>query len=779
MKKNRAVQLFFILAVLATQDAFAQFSTGTWRDHLPYGNVIDVCYDEINMVYAATPYAIVSYNPATFEIERWSKVNRLSDVGISAVEYDSNSDAVIVGYTNGNLDVLFDQAEFNLPDIKLSNIVGDKQIYDILPYNGLLYLSTGFGIVVIDVAAREVRSTYFLGPNGEQQKVNDVLVMNNEIYAISDSTVLKASATNPFLANFQNWTAVTDWAGSGTYADATVFAGSLFVHRVETDNDKIYQFNPTVGSWVLFNAFGTLRYGRMWNSADYLCLAGDWAAICYDAAFYPVYNVSQLDGQNLSPNFAIRDMHKDFWVADKVYGLVGKKNNGEDLTIRPDGPASAEVRKLNAYNNNLWVAHGGIYPYGGNLWRSGNFSGRVDDKWTTYAPGPGANATPGVSDMVDVAIDPLNNKRVFYGSWEEGLIQRATDGALTYYNVETGNNPLQGSGYTWAPGWTGVGGIAFDANGVLWLTNSYSTKPVQAVDRDGNFIPFSCAPYVTNDDWLKDIMPTREGYVWAIVAGKGIVVRDPKGTVSNASDDDITFLSEAAGAGGLANKDVYCMIEDLDGEVWVGTLQGLSVFYSQSSLFSEDPLDGEPILITQDGNVQKLLDTETITCIEIDGGNRKWVGTRNSGVYLFSADGLQEIEHFTEENSPLPINSISDIAINQDNGEVFIATEEGMVSYFSTATNFDQEMKHVSVFPNPVLPDFDGNITVDGLAYNSSVRITDAAGNVVFQGQSEGGRVFWNGKTVDGLRPATGMYYVYCSNPDGKKTETLQLTFIH
>ena len=779
VKKYRVVQFFLILALSVAHNAMAQFSTGTWRDHLPYGNVIDVCYDEINMVYAATPYAIVSYNPATFEVERWSKVNRLSDVGISAVEYDAHSDAVIVGYSNGNLDILLEDGQFNMPDIKLSNIVGDKQIYDILSYNGLLYLSTGFGVVVIDLTAREVRSTYFLGPNGEQQKVNDVLVLNNEIYAISESRVLKASVTNPFLANFQNWTVVTDWPAAGAYADATEFAGNLFVHTVDATNDKIHKKDLTTGTWSVFSEFGTMRFGRIWNSEDYLCLTGEWAAICYDELLYLAYNISDLDGGTIAPNFVIRDMQNTLWVADKGRGLVGRKGNGQDLTVRPDGPASAEVRKLNAYNNNLWVAHGAIYPYGGNLWRPGNFSGRVGDTWTTYLPGAGANSTPGVSDMADVAIDPYNNNRVFYGSWEEGLIQRATDGTLTYYNVETGNNPLQGSGFTWAPGWTGVGGVAFDPNGVLWLTNSYSSKPVQAVDREGNFIAFSCAPYVTNDDWLKDIMPTREGYIWAIVAGRGIVVRDPNGTVSNASDDDITFLSEAEGAGGLANKDVFCMIEDLDGEIWVGTLQGLSVFYSQSSLFSEDPLDGEPILITQDGNVQKLLDTETITCIEIDGGNRKWIGTRNSGVYLFSSDGLQQIEHFTQENSPLPTNSISDIAINQDNGEVFIASEEGMVSYFSTATNFDQEMKNVRVFPNPVSPEFDGNITVDGLAYNSSVRITDAAGNVVFQGESEGGRVFWNGKTTDGQRPATGMYYVYSSNPDGKKTETLQLTFIH
>ncbi len=472
MKKYRFIQFVFLAVFCASSAAYAQFSTGTWRDHLPYGNVVDVCYDEINMVYAATPYAIVSYNPATFEVERWSKVNRLSDVGISAVEYDPNSDAVVVGYSNGNLDILLEDTQFNLPDIKLSNIIGDKRIYDILSYNGLLYLSTGFGVVVVDLSAREVRSTYFLGPNGEQQKVNDVLVFNNEIYAISDSKVLKASVTNPFLANFQNWTEVTDWPTAGAYSDATEFAGSLFVHTIDETNDKIHRKDLTTGTWSVFSEFGNMRFGRIWNSDTYLCLAGEWAAICYDELLYLAYNLSDIDGGTIAPNFVIRDMQNTLWVADKGRGLVGRKGNGQDLTVRPDGPASAEVRKLNAYNHNLWVAHGGIYPYGGNLWRNGNYSGRVGDSWNTYSPGAGANATPGVSDMADVAIDPCNNNRVFYGSWEEGLIQRAGDGTLTYYNVETGDNPLQGSGFTWAPGWTGVGGVAFDPNGVLWLTNS-------------------------------------------------------------------------------------------------------------------------------------------------------------------------------------------------------------------------------------------------------------------------------------------------------------------
>jgi hypothetical protein len=769
---------FFLFFLFFMQLARAQYSVGTWRDHLPYGNVVDVCFDHERTVYGATPFGVFTYEPSTGEIERWNKINRLSDVDITAIEFNDPVDAVVVGYRNGNVDFLFRDQTINLPDIKLSNIVGDKAIYDVYSFGDYVYLSCGFGVVVIDVFALEVKSTYFLGENGQQDKINDVFAMNNELYVVGSTGVKKASLNNPFLANFQNWTPVTDWQGVGRVVDAEYFQNNLFVHYETETNDVIWRFDIANNVWTVFAEFQTMRYKRLWSNEFYLCIPGEWAVQVFDVLLYEALNLSSVDNSNLTPNMVVRDKNNTLWIADKQRGLVGKKVSGEEFTIKPEGPASAEVRRMGTYKNNLWVAHGGLFPYGGNFWRQGIVSGRVGESWSqkTFQ---GLNQTPGVSDVVAVAIDPIDNSHVSFGSWEEGLIDLKSDGSISVFNSETSNSTLEGSGFDWALGWTGVAGMAYDQEGILWFTNSYANKPLQAKDRAGNFYAFSFSPFLTNDDWYTDVLASREGYLFAIVSGRGILAFDNNGTVSNSSDDNYKLLTEADGSGGLASKDVLCMMEDLDGELWVGTVQGLSVFYSQSSLFSDDPLDAEPILITQDGNVQELLGTESITAIEIDGGNRKWIGTKSSGVFLFSPDGLQQLAHYTTENSPLLSNSISDIAITQENGEVFIATESGMLSYFSTATIFDQTMENVRVFPNPVEPTYEGNITVDGLAYNSTIRITDTAGNVVYQGVSEGGRAFWNGKDSNGNRPATGVYYVFCSNPDGKKTEVLQFTLIH
>jgi hypothetical protein len=220
------------------------------------------------------------------------------------------------------------------------------------------------------------------------------------------------------------------------------------------------------------------------------------------------------------------------------------------------------------------------------------------------------------------------------------------------------------------------------------------------------------------------------------------------------------------------------MEEDLDSEVWVGTASGLAIFYSPSAIFEESTIDAEQILIQQDGNTQILLETEAINCIEVDGSNRKWIGTKNSGVYLFSDDGINEVYHFTEENSPLPSNNVYDVAINHSNGEVLFATQNGIMGFFSTATNFDNEMSNVRVYPNPVRPDFEGTITIDGLAYDSSIKITDIQGNILYETMSEGGRAIWNGLLTDGTKPATGVYLIYAGSPDGAASEVRKITFI-
>jgi ligand-binding sensor domain-containing protein len=257
-----------------------------------------------------------------------------------------------------------------------------------------------------------------------------------------------------------------------------------------------------------------------------------------------------------------------------------------------------------------------------------------------------------------------------------------------------------------------------------------------------------------------------------------LIVLNTNGTLATQSDDLYKLLNDEEGNGGLPNNEVYCMEEDLDGELWVGTLEGIAVFYSTDDIFTAESVNAEQILIEQDGNIQILLETEAVTCIEIDGGNRKWVGTQNSGVFLFSPDGLEEIFHFTSTNSPLPSNNVLDIAINHSTGEVYFATESGVVSFMSTATNFGLEINEVSVFPNPVRPGYEGLITIDGLAYDTDVKITDMGGNLVYKTTSEGGRAIWDGLTLNGEKAVHGVYLIFCSNPDGSATQVAKVAVV-
>jgi hypothetical protein len=174
-------------------------------------------------------------------------------------------------------------------------------------------------------------------------------------------------------------------------------------------------------------------------------------------------------------------------------------------------------------------------------------------------------------------------------------------------------------------------------------------------------------------------------------------------------------------------------------------------------------------LIEQGGYVENLLENEIINCILVDGANRKWIGTANSGAYLISADGTRELLHFNTDNSPILSNTIKTIAINGETGEVFFGTNKGIISYKNTATEPDSEFSNVVVYPNPVRRDYSGTIAIKGLVKNCDVRITDIAGNVIYTTQSLGGQAIWDGNNFEGRKASTGVYLIYCTNPDGSQ----------
>ncbi|MGC9344316.1 MAG: two-component regulator propeller domain-containing protein, partial [Bacteroidales bacterium] len=326
-----------------------------------------------------------------------------------------------------------------------------------------------------------------------------------------------------------------------------------------------------------------------------------------------------------------------------------------------------------------------------------------------------------------------------------------------------------------------LGGLTFDRQKNLWITNSGVAEPLSVLTRDGEWISYR-VPEITNLN-LGDIIITQSGHKWFILrGGNGLYVYDDKGTLENDDDDEMKKVSVVDRNNKVITNEIISIAEDRKGNIWLGTNEGVLVYYSPNRVFSGENFYAQQIIVPRNdgsGLGDPLLGTETVQCIEVDGANRKWLGTRNGGVFLVSEDGLEEVRAFNTDNSPLLSNNISDIAINDESGEVFFATNNGIISYVSDATEPDDAFSDVYVYPNPVREDYQGNVIISGLVENTYVKITDVNGNLVHESRSLGGQAVWDGKNLRNERVSTGIYLVFCSTEDGLQTHVTKLLFIH
>ncbi len=205
--------------------------------------------------------------------------------------------------------------------------------------------------------------------------------------------------------------------------------------------------------------------------------------------------------------------------------------------------------------------------------------------------------------------------------------------------------------------------------------------------------------------------------------------------------------------------------EDRDGKLWVGTADGVIVINDPVAMLNPSATIERVKVPRNDGTVYAdyLLDSQLVTSIAVDNANRKWMGTSTSGLYLVSADGKEIIENFNTDNSYLPTNEILSVVCDPKSNIVYVGTRYGLAEYSSDASPAAGDYSEVYAYPNPVRPDYGGWITVKGLMDDSLVKIADAAGNVFFQGRSEGGMITWDGCNAAGQRVKTGVYYVFAS----------------
>lgn len=753
------ISVLAIPSIMYSQDR----PIGYWRSHLPYNTAFSIASDGIT-IFVATERSFYTSNLATSELTSYSKVDGMSDVDMSYLAYDTISNTVVLAYENSNIDLFKDNSFFNIPDLKIKSVTGSKRINHIYTHDGIAYLSTDLGIVVINLDKKEIKETYTFNRDAQILPINGFISSGNYFYAATEKGLYRAAMNSINLQDFSAWTPID--------TSRNLLSLAAIQDKVVTITDDSLFYIDNSGLKYIYKSDSSLRHLDA-------CFNGFWLTEYYTKTFNGKAKKLNLNFQFVdsfnTTGFArqvIEPIAKTTWIADEFSGLKKRDSLNTEYynTTLPEGPNSNTSFDIYANNDELWIAHGGydqFLIFSNNKTGISHFEGEKWKGYAIYQYPPFGDSTYDFTEIIKGA-----DGTVYAGSNQSGLFELRTDGSYRYHK----QNSIIDESLT-APGKYRVMGLTFDKDGNLWGCLLGGLHELFVKTKDGNWYEFSVPigrPYphaaahlVIDDDNQK----------WfASPSGGGLIVYDDNNTIENPSDDKYRQLLSGKGAGGLPDNEVYCLAKDKTGAIWVGTGNGIGIINCPGQVIAGQ-CEAELRIVQYDQFAGYLFQNEVIRALAVDGANRKWIGT-NNGVWLISADGDKIIYRFTAENSPLPSNQIQKITIDPITGTVYIGTDLGLISYRSGAVDGGTENKNVTTFPNPVPSGYAGTIAIRGLVDNADVRITDISGQLVYRTKALGGQAVWNGLDYTGRRPQSGVYLIFITNKDGSQTHVGKMVFM-
>ncbi|MBQ9296670.1 MAG: hypothetical protein IJ204_05690 [Paludibacteraceae bacterium] len=736
-----------------------------WRLHYGYTDPHEVASGK-QYIYACANGSLFAVDKSDGTITYWNKSNGLNGNSVSHIAYDSYSSQLVIAYDDGRIDLMTEDGTVRqMPDIymKASSVAVD--IRAIFCSKRYCYLAMPFGIVTINPKKAEVVDTYYIGEDAQSVDVYSVVELGDTLYALSDGYIYSA-ALSANLADYKYWNKHP--LPTDRVQQAAVYKSELYM----LSEGELY--HKSTNSWDKISTDSVLW---MHPSGGQLLLYSEEKRLYrLDEAHQPVRITNQ---------YMLHDAlceNGEYWLAEAGLGLVHLTAEGGQH-YHPEGPNSNFAYSLTAAHNRIYSVVGGRWATQFFRPTSINIYDGTDwvkyDWWAIYTQ-TGIRST----DPVSVAVDPKDANHYFIATYTSGVFEFKRD-HFVHYGPD--NSTLDVALEGLAPDeYTRTDGVMVDDQGNLWVLNATSVgSPIHIFTPNG--VWYKLAPYVSGKA-LSFITPKgimvdhRDSHrKWMIEqrGETGIILLDDGGTPTYGGDDKcVKRMSFTDQNGNILTPDNYiCMAQDLDNRIWIGTSTGIIVLPSSTDFFSSS--ECRRIIIPRNDGTNLgdyLLGDERINCLAVDGGNRMWIGTGNSGLYLMEDDTIC-VAHFTAENSLLPSNSIQSIAIMPATGEVFVGTDKGLASYRSDASQAQDDLKGAYAYPNPVRPDYGGMISIAGLMENTVVNIVDAGGNLVCKTKSHGGTAIWDGKLPDGRRATAGVYTALC-NADGEHS-VVKILVIH
>ena len=756
------------LLLIITLHLFGQGAVGSWNDQLSFSSSYCVAAGG-GKIYSSSGAAVLIYDISSGVTSSLSRITGLNETAIGHLAWCNDEEALIIVYKNTGIDIVRKGVITNIPDIRNKYIAGLKEIYGVTVEGKRALLSGSFGIVVIDVWGRYVADTWRPGRDGETNAVNETVILDNRIYAATDNGIFSAPLNKPGLSYFGNWELLEGLPSpESKYNNLTTVGSALFASKpgFTSTPDSLFRVIPGQdAALVTTEPAGSIRSLDTDGSQIIMSLPSSLRLLSAGGSL--TREITGYGWTSSNPVAAI-GYGESLWISDASAGLVSTKDYNKFSNYTLAGPYTNNVADIRFAGSKFYITGGTVDNAWGNVYRPFQLFTGTGNTWKSHI----LYGAPD-RDAMRVIEDPDDENHFFVSSWGNGLYEFRAGEPANVFNQY--NSPLASI----IPGenFSRICGLAYDKSGNLWMTQSGVAGNLKALTPGGAWITTSLN---LNVPVAGDMIIDRNQYIWVTLPrGHGVLVYDPAGTPEITSDDKYLRLQVQDAEGHFMNN-IYSIAADLDGNIWVGTDMGPAVFYNPGKVFSGGMKASRIKIPRNDGSglADYLLATETVTTITVDGANRKWFGTISSGAYLMSDDSKQELIHFTSSNSPLLSDNIVKIAVNGVTGEVWFGTSEGIVSFRGDATAGNTDYSGIYVFPNPVRDDYEGVVTVTGLIENSSVKITDISGNLVYETTSLGGQVTWDLRNYRSQRVATGVYLVFCTNDDGSLAKVTKMLVI-
>ena len=438
--------------------------------------------------------------------------------------------------------------------------------------------------------------------------------------------------------------------------------------------------------------------------------------------------------------------------------------------VRPDGAVTSECWRLYKHDGKIF-ATGGAFAAGMPVERvraQGVVQYYDGTSWTKLED-PGKMTGYDYLAANCMAFDPKDKNHFWVGA-SSGLYEYRNYKPVNAYNSK---NSALSPVFPVDDTRSNITSMTYDSSGNLWAMNGWCDNFIVRFNSSNESVnfphsEFSYEQLTTIDIQGVFISPTN-GYMFMVNSHS----RHPVLYYYNRNNDQLTGITTFINEDGSNIEPVYLygLAEDNDGNLWITSSSG--PFYWAK----EDMAKGNATFIQHkvnrndgSGLADYLLSGVSCRCVRINTAGQKWFGTRDSGVYLISSDNNTQLQHFTTSNSILPSNIVDDILIDEETGKVWFATEKGICSYQSDVTDTYDSLDddNVYAYPNPVEPNYTGDITIMGLQDGCHLTITTTAGFVVHKGTCVGGSYTWNGCDRSGRRVASGVYNVLVATGEGE-----------